>query len=113
MSYMNLSASDIREVMPPASRGADDALLQQFLDEYQQWLDRELGGLPDSDIVLRGILRDLTAARAARKIATNPQELGMAESLYKDAMGRLETYSSAASSHDYGSPAVFFAEAPW
>lgn len=91
--YMDLDADAIREVLPPTNRGAADALVDDYLTERQQWLTRFLGGaLPADDVVIRGVLRDLTAAAAMRKLATNDDERRAADALRNDALGRLDVY---------------------
>lgn len=106
-TYMDLTADDVREVLPSTNRGADDPLIEGYLEEKRLWLARYLSGsLPTDDAVVRGILRDLAAAAAMRKLATNDEERRGADGLRDDAMGRLDSYSAAADG-DGGVPAAW------
>lgn len=99
--YMNLDAEAVRDVMPATNAGAKDPLITDYLAERQQWLANQFGGeLPEDDKVIRGILRDLVAAAAMRKIATNDEERRNADGLRNDAMERLTSYEN-----DAGKPA--------
>lgn len=94
--YMDLDAESVRAVMPATNAGAKDPLIDDYLDERQLWLTRQLGGtLPEADRVIRGVLRDLAAAAAIRKLATNDEERRAADGLRNDAMERLASYEDA------------------
>lgn len=99
--YMDLDADAVRAVMPATNAGAKDPLIDEYLDERQLWLTRRLGGtLPTEDKVIRGVLRDLAAAAAIRKLATNDEERRAADGLRNDAMERLLSYENYSHSPD-------------
>ncbi len=112
--YMDLSADAVREVLPSTNRGATDLLLLTYLEEREGWLTRQFGGtLPESDVVVRGILRDLAASAAARKLATNDEERRAADALRDDAMMRLDSYGSDSATDAIGTPAAEMWVMPW
>jgi hypothetical protein len=111
---MGLDAAAIRSVIPPASRGADDVLLNTYLEEREGWLARQFGGkLPDSDAVVRGILRDLAGSAAMRKLATNEEERRAADALRDDAMMRLDSYGTDSATDAIGTPPAEMWVMPW
>jgi hypothetical protein len=109
VTYLALYAAEVRAVMPPASRGADDDLLETYLEEREAWLARRLNGIPPDNIVLRGVLRDLAASAAMRKIATNDEERRAADALRDDALLRLVDEGRVGSD----SLTAYVGETPW
>ena len=88
MSYMDLTASEIRsEAMPSANRGASDDDLTRYLEEWETEVTRRLGELPEDDAFMRGILRDLAAAQGMTKIARTDEDYQAARELQRRGPG--------------------------
>lgn len=99
MSYMNLDSDEIRTeaMLPPTERGVDNDTLEVFLSEWETDVSRRLGGtLPTDDPVMRGILRDLVASSAMRKIARSDEDRAAAREFHDSAIERLGAYEDGA-----------------
>lgn len=94
MPYMNLDGSEIRtEALEGATeRGVDNDTLEIYLSEWESNLTARLGTFPEDDPFFRGILRDLAASDALRKVARNEEDRLKAQELRASAMERLGAY---------------------
>jgi len=103
MPYMDLTGDDIRvEAMPAASRGATDEHLLIYLAEWEAEVTRRLGELPEDDVFLRGILRDLAASMGMTKIARTQEDYDAADELREEALERLGAYPHVSLSDSSG-----------
>jgi hypothetical protein len=82
--------------MPAANRGATDENLETFLSEWEAEVTRRLGELPEDDVFMRGILRDLAASSGMTKIARTDEDYAAATALHDSAIERLGAYPEAA-----------------
>ncbi|MCL6437219.1 MAG: hypothetical protein K6T51_01300 [Rubrobacteraceae bacterium] len=91
---MDLTAAEVRsDAMPPASRGASDVLIERYLEEWERYLMLTITGpFPEDDVYLRGILRDLAGASAAKKVAADNDAYDRAQRQMDAAMERLSSY---------------------
>lgn len=93
--YMELDADAVRNALPAAHRSADTGLVEEFLEEWEGWVKQRLGTLPESDPIMRGIIRDLAAARTLLKLSDDEEGRLSARELKADALGRLDFYENA------------------
>lgn len=79
-TFYGVSAEDVRNVIPPNSRGATDPLIHNFLEESVLDVTNEIGELPmvdgSPDPLIRAVVRDLAGARTILKLVGTDNDEG-------------------------------------
>lgn len=110
---MDLDADDIRDVLPAAHRAAGRDLIEQFIEEWEGWVQKRIGPLPQSDAIMRGILRDLAAARTLLKLSDDEEGRLSARELKADALARLDFYENQAGTETSEVPRAYTGYLNW
>lgn len=97
-TYGDLEAEDVRNIIPPSSKGAPDEMLEEFLAEAELDIRAAIGKLPEpTDIMIRAIIRDLAGARTILKLVGTDSDEGRRSGMALDeyAWDRLARWSEA------------------
>lgn len=87
-----VTATQVISVLPSAARDTDPALVDAFVSEAVSRAEHTVGPLPADDAEIKGIVRDLAAARTLEKVmgAQSRESVELAVNMRRDALARLQ-----------------------